>query len=120
MPAAHHLRTDPHFVPVAPVSYQRSIDRVIDVVARLAGMSPMYLVRTGGKAHALFSARSAVAVLALEFCPRLSERAVDEALRFQAEGTTRYYRARHADRCKLYDDYRQLYIRARIALMAAQ
>ena len=117
MQAAIH--SDPQFVPVAPVAFRRPIDRIIEVVARAAGMSPTYLCRTGAKSHALFSARSAVAVLALEFSPRLSEQACDEALKFTSVGTTRYYRARHADRCALYDDYRKLYIKARIALMAA-
>jgi hypothetical protein len=121
MPAAHHLRVEPKFVPVARPTYRRSIDNVIELVARLAGMSPQYLTRTGPKnSFARCNARSAVTVLALEFCPLMSERACDEAMHYADEGMTRYYRQRHADRCALFDEYRQLYIRARIALMAAQ
>lgn len=119
MPAVHALRADPHFVPVAPPSYQRSIDTVIEVVARLAGMSPQYLCKTGPKANKRFDARAAVAVLALEFAPRISTRACDIAMSM-AEGTSHYYRGIHAERCKLFPEYKQLYIKARIALMAAR
>lgn len=119
MPAVHALRTDPHFVPVAPPSYRASVYTVIRVVARVAGMSPEYVSRHGARSHAVFNARSAVAVLAMEFCPKVGMGAVDHALNL-SDGVTRYYRTTHAERCALYDCYRQLYIKARIALMAAR
>lgn len=119
MQAAHALKPEPRFVPVAQSGHHQSIDRVVDVVARLAGMSPMYLCRTGPRSHPRFNARAAVAVLAFEFCPRLSNVGCDDILR-AGEGTSHYYRAIHAERCRMYPEYKHLYIKARIALLAAQ
>jgi len=121
MPALHALKPEPRFVIAMPVAMQRPIDRIIDVVARTAGVSPHLVRRAHVKAHHLFNARSAVAVLSLEFCSQnnVSLRTVDNAMNM-ADGVTYYYRRTHAERCKLYPDYRTLYIKARIALMAGE
>lgn len=119
MPAVEYNRADPHFVPVAPPDHRASIYTVIKVVARVAGMAPDYVARHGARSHAVFNARSAVSVLAMEFCPKIGMGAVDHALKL-SDGVARYYRTTHAERCALYGDYRQLYIKARIALMAAR
>ena len=119
MPAVHAHQPEPRFVIVAPEGHRTSIDRVVDVVARLSGMSASYICRTGGQSHRRFDARAAVAVLAYEFCPKIAASRCDDFLR-AGEGTSRYYRSIHVERCALFPDYRKLYIAARIALMAAQ
>ena len=69
-----------------------------------------------GRSRRLVDARSCIAVLAMQFAPRLSARAVDHGL-LRGEGTTIWHRARHLDRIKLYPEYGALYARLLAALL---
>ena len=93
------------------------LTRIIALVARHCDVSPD-AVSGGSKVHRLVNARYCVAKLTEEFAPRLSGLAVDSGM-LRGEGSTAYYRSRHADRCKLYPDYAALYARCRAELQGA-
>lgn len=87
----------------------RSLSSLIVLVARMADLHPD-AISGNGRSRRLVDARSSVAVLAEMFAPRNSARAVDDAL-LRGEGSTHWYRERHADRLKAYPEYEALYSR---------
>jgi hypothetical protein len=91
-----------------------SITRLIVLVAKHSDISPDAICGAGRVAR-LVNARFCVGKLAEEFAPRQPANAVDGAM-LRGEGCTVWYRARHADRLKLYPDYSALYERCRAEL----
>lgn len=80
----------------------------ISVAALRGTTQPVRLVR----------ARAIVAQLCLEFCPRYSAYAVDEAM-LRGSGWCIWSRSRHLDRCEQFPSYAMTFERCRQAALAA-
>jgi len=104
--------------PRKPIKDRPSIHGLIALVAYNADVSPDS-IRGGGRVTRLVNTRFAIAKLAEEFAPRLSAWQVDDAM-LRAHPMTRWYRERHADRTRLYPDYKALYERCRAELLGAE
>ena len=104
--------------PAPPVKTYRppALDGLIEMVAYQIDSSADS-IRGLGKQRKLVNARFCIAVLAAEFNPRLSARAVDDAL-LRGENMTIWYRERHRDRCAMIPGYEALYNRCREAVLA--
>ena len=97
---------------------QHSLAGLIDAVCRLTDIDRAALTGNG-RTRRLVDARSCVAVLAVEFTPRHSAQAIDDAL-LRGSGCCLWYRERHDDRLKLYPQYAAAYGRCRAAIKRAQ
>lgn len=95
-----------------------SISRLIIVVARHADLSPDAICGEGRNTRVV-NARFCIGNLAQEFAPRLTTRAVDDAL-LRGAGCSAWYRERHLDRMAQYKDYAALYERCRVELLGAE
>lgn len=108
-------------MPIEPPPYYRTLQpagtiaRIMDVVCAQTDLG-IHNLRGFGQTRRVVNARAVVAVLAEEFAPRLSARAVDDAL-MRGDGMTIWYRERFQDRCILYPGFRELYWRCRAALV---
>lgn len=100
-----------------PPPTAKAIGRVIETVSRYSGVS-VPAIRGHAQPAKICHARSCIAVLAAEFAPRISLKAVDDAMN-RGEGITHYYRGRHNDRCKLFPEYAALYRACRASLLGA-
>lgn len=94
-----------------------SIGDIITIVARVSGIQAAAIL---GEAHtrALVHARFAIANLTEEFAPRVSPRAVEDAMN-RGDGLCKWYRERHRDRLELYPEYLRLHADC-VAVMRAK
>lgn len=93
----------------------RSLSDLIDAVCLLTDIHRDGLTGNG-RTRRLVDARSCVAVLAEEFAPRHSAKAIDDAL-LRGSGCCVWYRERHEDRRKLYPEYAAMFDRCRAAIL---
>ncbi|MBS0219164.1 MAG: hypothetical protein JSR91_00330 [Proteobacteria bacterium] len=90
------------------------ITRLMALVAHHASVS-VEAITGFSRRRTLIDARFCIANLAEEFAPRLSDRAIDDAM-LRGVGCCAWYRNRHRDRLERYPSYRRLHAACRAEL----
>lgn len=99
----------------APPPTASAISEIITVVARVAQLRIVDIAGDANWRH-LTHARYAIANLAEEFAPKLSERSVAYAMN-KSDTLAHYYRVRHVDRLEMFPAYLAMYEECRAILL---
>lgn len=101
-----------------PHPFVPPIHRVMRRVCAVAGIS-VEALRGQRQANRIVNCRSCVALLVIEFHPKVSLASIEREMN-RGVGLVSWYQARHAERLNLYPHYKQLYDYCRILMLREQ